>query len=209
MRDEHLQTEHPAEETEDAVQPLLAELQRWTGTACPVCQRPLCGHQVLLSNALGFKSAPHCLTCLAGCLERAVPELREHLAQYIQRRDCYRRAWDEASAREGLPQHPRPACVWPASEAAAAAEVTPAANAAEPVTETATITETWDAGDMACGDLVLALRLRLNKLAAGAVLKVMATDPAAPEDLPAWCRLTGHRLLWTSHPEYHIERKRG
>jgi tRNA 2-thiouridine synthesizing protein A len=62
---------------------------------------------------------------------------------------------------------------------------------------------------MGCGDLVLALRLRLQKLEPGAVLKVTARDPAAPEDLPAWCRLTGHRLVWASHPEYLIERKRG
>jgi tRNA 2-thiouridine synthesizing protein A len=60
---------------------------------------------------------------------------------------------------------------------------------------------------MACGDLVLALRLRMNTLPAGGVLKVTARDPAAPLDLPAWCRLTGHRLLRAAHPDYHIQRK--
>ena len=65
----------------------------------------------------------------------------------------------------------------------------------------------WDAGDMGCGDLVLALRGRLNTLPPGAVLKVSARDPAAPLDLPAWCRLTGHRLVRAAHPEYHIQRK--
>lgn len=60
---------------------------------------------------------------------------------------------------------------------------------------------------MACGDLVLALRGRLNALAGGTVLKVTARDPAAPLDLPAWCRLTGHRLLAAEHPDYFIQRK--
>jgi len=65
----------------------------------------------------------------------------------------------------------------------------------------------WDAGDMACGDLVLALRGRLNALAPGSVLKVTAHDTAAPYDLPAWCRLTGHRMLTAKHPDYFIQRK--
>src|ERR671910_915674 len=52
--------------------------------------------------------------------------------------------------------------------------------------------------------LALALRGRMNALPPGAVLRVTATDPAAPEDLPAWCRLTGHRLLRMHHPDYYI-----
>jgi len=70
-----------------------------------------------------------------------------------------------------------------------------------------TITAEWDAGDMGCGELVMSLRLRMNDLPAGAVLKVRATDPAAPEDLPAWCRMTGHPLVAMQHPIYFIRRK--
>ncbi|MER6685993.1 sulfurtransferase TusA family protein [Streptomyces olivaceoviridis] len=29
----------------------------------------------------------------------------------------------------------------------------------------------------------------------GAVVHVIATDPAAPLDLPAWCHMTGHTYL--------------
>jgi len=43
----------------------------------------------------------------------------------------------------------------------------------------------------------------------GEVLRVTALDPGAPEDLPAWCRLTGHTLLQWEHPEYRIRRKEG
>jgi tRNA 2-thiouridine synthesizing protein A len=60
---------------------------------------------------------------------------------------------------------------------------------------------------MGCGDLVLALRGRLAALRPGAVLRVVARDPAAPEDLPAWCRLTGHTLARADHPVYDIRRK--
>lgn len=59
----------------------------------------------------------------------------------------------------------------------------------------------WDAGDLGCGDLVLALRLRVHA-DPGKVFKITALDPGAPADIPAWCRMTGHLLL--SHdPETH------
>src|SRR6516165_5117478 len=52
----------------------------------------------------------------------------------------------------------------------------------------------WDAGDLGCGDLVLELRSRLAAIP-GHILRVIALDPGAPEDIPAWCRLTGHLLV--------------
>jgi tRNA 2-thiouridine synthesizing protein A len=65
----------------------------------------------------------------------------------------------------------------------------------------------WDAGDLACGDLVLQLRVRMQELRPGQVLSLVALDPGAPADLPAWCRLTGHTLLSSQHPVYLIRRK--
>ncbi|MCA8921077.1 MAG: sulfurtransferase TusA family protein [Planctomycetes bacterium] len=61
---------------------------------------------------------------------------------------------------------------------------------------------------MSCGDLVLALRLRLADLAPGAVIRVRATDVAAPIDLPAWCRMTRHTLVHMTHPTYWIQKRR-
>jgi len=52
----------------------------------------------------------------------------------------------------------------------------------------------WDAGDLGCGELVIDLRKRLRAMPGG-VLKIIARDIGAPEDLPAWCRLTGNELL--------------
>jgi tRNA 2-thiouridine synthesizing protein A len=65
----------------------------------------------------------------------------------------------------------------------------------------------WDAGDMACGELVLHLRMRLKPMHPGQLIKLTARDPGAPEDLPAWCRLTGHHLTYADHPIYLIRRK--
>jgi tRNA 2-thiouridine synthesizing protein A len=64
----------------------------------------------------------------------------------------------------------------------------------------------WDAGDLNCGDLTLALRNRVRELPPGGVLRLVARDPSAPADIPAWCRLSGHLLLWFDHPVYLIRR---
>lgn len=67
--------------------------------------------------------------------------------------------------------------------------------------------ETWDAGDLGCGELVVELFLRLRRLPPGATLLLVATDPGAKHDLPAWCRLTGHRLARAEPPRFLIVRK--
>jgi tRNA 2-thiouridine synthesizing protein A len=75
------------------------------------------------------------------------------------------------------------------------------------VTSTARHDAEWDAGDIGCGDLVLELRIRVMALDPGAVFKLVARDPGAPADLPAWCRMTGHTLLSAAPPVYLIRRK--
>ncbi len=65
----------------------------------------------------------------------------------------------------------------------------------------------YDAGDLGCGDLVMALRGRLAEMRPGDVLVVTATDPGAVLDIPAWCGLTGHALVDERHPVYRIRRK--
>jgi len=65
----------------------------------------------------------------------------------------------------------------------------------------------WDAGDMGCGELVMELRIRLRPMRPGHLFKLTARDPGALEDLPAWCRLTGHHLTYVDHPIYLIRRR--
>lgn len=64
-----------------------------------------------------------------------------------------------------------------------------------------------DVGDTLCGELALLLRARLGKLAPGQVIQVLARDPAAPHDLPAWCEATGHRMLRAAPPHFWIRRR--
>ena len=63
----------------------------------------------------------------------------------------------------------------------------------------------WDAGHKGCGEIVMELRIVMQGLAPGAVLKLTAHDAGAPEDLPAWCRMTRHVLVKADHPEYWIQ----
>lgn len=55
-------------------------------------------------------------------------------------------------------------------------------------------TQTYDAGHMGCGELVMLLRMRLKTMP-GEVMRVIALDAGAPEDLPAWCRMTRNELI--------------
>lgn len=52
----------------------------------------------------------------------------------------------------------------------------------------------WNAGELGCGDLVLELRKQVGRIP-GRVLKLVALDPGAAVDLPAWCRMTGNELI--------------
>jgi tRNA 2-thiouridine synthesizing protein A len=178
----------------------LREMYHLMGGSCRDCARPYSAREAVGSIALGFADAPRCLPCLAGRLGRPAAELRADLVSYARRRECYARAWAAAEGLDG------PAPDWPPLAGNGGARMGDSSTP-QPADLGPAPAAAWDAGDMGCGELVMALRGRLNALAPGAVLKVTATDPAAPEDLPAWCRLTGNPLVRMQHPEYHIRRK--
>ncbi|TDC84294.1 sulfurtransferase TusA family protein [Micromonospora sp. KC606] len=52
-----------------------------------------------------------------------------------------------------------------------------------------------DGGDRRCVQLLIELRRLTLTVEAGTLIHLIATDPAAPLDLPAWCHLTGHTYL--------------
>ncbi|MBL8857279.1 MAG: sulfurtransferase TusA family protein [Planctomycetes bacterium] len=173
---------------------LVAWLAERTEAPCATCARALCSHELLFAYALGFRTRPVCSACAARELAQAdVPGLRQHLRAHFARRSCFSAAWAWSDARE-------PDC---------------SARSIQPVAVPVSVTRDdglwvdaeWDAGDLGCGDLVLELRGRLAALAAGEVLELRATDPGAPEDLPAWCAMTGHTLLSAVHPRYRIRRR--
>lgn len=66
---------------------------------------------------------------------------------------------------------------------------------------------TIDGGDLSCARLLVLLRNRVQDLPDGAVVHLRTTDPVAPIDLPAWCRMTGHSYLGpvdASTPTYAV-----
>jgi tRNA 2-thiouridine synthesizing protein A len=188
---------------------VIAFLAAANGATCDLCGKALCGHAALMSYAAGHEDAPLCLSCLAEDVGRAASNLRDELAGFILRKECLSKAWSTATASEGLAPTTPPRCLWPGAAAAttSAPAVAPAAAPATGATPAASAR--WDAGDMSCGELVLELRLRLRSLSAGEVLLLSARDPGAPEDLPAWCRLTGNELVAMRPPQYWIRRRGG
>lgn len=174
---------------------LLDDLDRLENAPCAACGRRICGHEGVMSIALGYKSSPRCAPCLARAMDRDLEGLKDQLYDYVQGRDCFREAWQRSTRREGAdacPARRRATIQTPATK-----ETMTAAD------------QEWDAGDMACGDLVLQLRFRLFDMKAREVLRLTARDPGAPEDIPAWCGLTGHTLVSSAHPVYFIRRKEG
>lgn len=60
-------------------------------------------------------------------------------------------------------------------------------------------------GELGCGDLTYELRLQFERVDARQRVRIVTDDPGAPRDLPAWCRMTGHRLLEADAPFYIIQ----
>lgn len=63
------------------------------------------------------------------------------------------------------------------------------------MTDTRAADRTYDASGLLCPLPVLRANRVLRELAPGQTLKVLATDPAAEADFPAYCRQTGHTLV--------------
>jgi tRNA 2-thiouridine synthesizing protein A len=54
-----------------------------------------------------------------------------------------------------------------------------------------------DAKRLLCPMPVIRTQDKIKELAAGDVLEVVCTDPGALNDVPAWCRINGHKVLET------------
>ena len=65
------------------------------------------------------------------------------------------------------------------------------------------ISETLDAVGLLCPLPVLKARKRLMGLPNGAVLELLADDPAAVIDVPHFCSEAGHALIATREMETH------
>lgn len=56
---------------------------------------------------------------------------------------------------------------------------------------------TLDCRRLLCPLPVIRVQDKIATLATGDVLAVVCTDPGVLNDIPAWCRINGHRLLET------------
>ncbi|MFU8849963.1 sulfurtransferase TusA family protein [Micromonospora sp. SL1-18] len=60
--------------------------------------------------------------------------------------------------------------------------------------------EVLDCRGQRCPLPVINLARRLPELPVGAVVRVLADDPAAAVDIPAWCRMRGQEFVG-AHPD--------
>jgi len=67
--------------------------------------------------------------------------------------------------------------------------------------------ELLDVRGLLCPLPVIRTQNRVKTLQAGDVLEVTGTDPGILQDIPAWCRVNGHRVLETrrGEREYTVE----
>ena len=54
---------------------------------------------------------------------------------------------------------------------------------------------TLDARRMLCPMPVIKTQNKVETMKAGDVLDVICTDPGAKNDIPAWCRINGHKIV--------------
>ena len=63
---------------------------------------------------------------------------------------------------------------------------------------------TLDARRLLCPMPVIRVQQRVAELSPGDLLEVRCTDPGARSDIPAWCRVNGHRVLEVRDEEDEI-----
>jgi|WetSurMetagenome_2_1015567.scaffolds.fasta_scaffold203512_2 tRNA 2-thiouridine synthesizing protein A len=193
------------------IEALLCDLKLLRENHCAGCGEAICGHEALMSLTMGFKDAPRCWPCLAGAMGYGREALRDHIFAYITHRSCHYEGWKWASREEGFESGKLPGCLWPAALMNNSEQKWKLSNSAlneMPISDiNSDYDAEWDAGNLACGDLVLELRKKIAILKSGQIFRLKALDSGAPEDLPAWCRMTGHTLIGFHHPVYLIKRK--
>ena len=183
---------------------VLAELENNEGSCCRACASPLCGHDIVLSLVCGYKAAPHCLCCAAGDMNLPAADLARRAWLYVRGRECFLAGWRAASLREEVATEGIPACFEARSRETSANPPHSSRNPDNVAGDNDFVDESWDAGDLSCGDLLLELRHRLRRGGPGRIFALRALDSSAPEDIPAWCQLTGNTLLRAKHPFYWI-----
>lgn len=61
-----------------------------------------------------------------------------------------------------------------------------------------------DARGLLCPMPVIRTQNEIYRLAPGDTLEVIASDPGALNDIPAWCRIHGHKLVSTHRDDDEV-----
>lgn len=70
------------------------------------------------------------------------------------------------------------------------------------------MTEVLDCRGQRCPLPVIALAKRLPSVEVGDVIRLLADDPAAAYDVPAWCRMRSQDYLGSPEPDVYEVRRR-
>ena len=57
------------------------------------------------------------------------------------------------------------------------------------------ITMTLDTTGLLCPEPVMMLHAKINDMAVGEMIRVIATDPSTERDIPKFCHFLGHSLI--------------
>jgi TusA-related sulfurtransferase len=63
---------------------------------------------------------------------------------------------------------------------------------------------TLDAKRLLCPMPVIRAQDKVSTLSPGEILQVICTDPGALNDIPAWCRINGHKVIDTRQNQDEI-----
>jgi len=63
---------------------------------------------------------------------------------------------------------------------------------------------TLDARNSLCPMPVIKTQNKIYELSTGDILEVTCTDPGALNDIPAWCRINGHRVVETREQDEEV-----
>ncbi|GGK87692.1 sulfurtransferase TusA family protein [Mangrovihabitans endophyticus] len=68
---------------------------------------------------------------------------------------------------------------------------------------------TLDCRGQRCPLPVIALAKAIRDTPVGGIVRVLADDPAAAGDIPAWCRMKGHEFVGRSGVTFEVRRSGG
>ncbi len=65
--------------------------------------------------------------------------------------------------------------------------------------------EYLDAKRLLCPMPVIKAQNKIKTMEVGAKLEVICTDPGTLHDIPAWCKINGHKVLETHEEKFEIK----